>query len=133
YSFIEQQTHEMSKKIWESSLYKLIRVDFAGGNCFEVQSRLNDWVSLETEMGNKSALITKVILEDLEGKHYSIEPNDNGVRFAKVEITYKEYKILLKTGNALWITIFIVGILVFFTLMSVLVKFVLYYYLISNG
>lgn len=125
YSFIEQQTHEMSKKIWESSLYKLIRVDFAGGNCFEVQSRLNDWVSLETEMGNKSALITKVILEDLEGKHYSIEPNDNGVRFAKGEITYNEYKILQKKGNALWITIFIVGILVFFTLMLVLVKFVL--------
>ena len=125
YSFIEQQTHEMSKKISESSLYRFIRVDFAGGNCFEVQSRLNDWVSLETEMGNKSALITNVILEDLEGKLYSIEPNDNGLRFAKGEITYKEYKILQKKGNALWITIFIVGILVFFTLMSVLVKFVL--------
>ncbi|RKQ15045.1 hypothetical protein D8M05_11340 [Oceanobacillus bengalensis] len=125
YSFIEQQTHEMSKKIWDSSLYKLIRIDFAGGNCFKVQSNLSDWVSLETEMGNKSTLITKVILEDIEGKHYSIEPNDNGLRFAKGELTYKEYKNLQEKGNALWITIFIVGFLLIFTLMSVLVKFVL--------
>src|SRR5699024_5841637 len=105
--------------------YKLIRIDFAGGNCFKIQNSPNDWVSLEKEMGNKSALITKVILEDSEGKLHSIEPNDNGLRFAKGELTYKEYKILQDKGNALWITIFIIGVLVFFTLMSVLVKFVL--------
>lgn len=41
-------------------------------------------------------LITKLLLEGENGILYSIEPDLNGLRFAKGEITYKEYNNIQK-------------------------------------
>jgi hypothetical protein len=125
HNYIEQYAYEMSKKIWESSSYKPIRLEFAGGTSLEFKNQPNYWDSPNNEMGNTPVLITKIILESSEGKLFSVEPNDNGLRFAKGEITYKEYKRLQKKEDVNGAVLYIVIIFVFFTLMSVLVKFVL--------
>jgi hypothetical protein len=91
-SFIEQQAFEMSKKIKKVSVYKFIRVDYS-----------------DAEAG----YITKVVLEDKDGMVYSIEPNPIGVKFARGEITFKEYKELQKRDTLNVIAIFS-GIIVLF-------------------
>jgi hypothetical protein len=91
-SFIEQQASEMSEKIRKDSLYKFIRVEYS-----------------ESEAG----YITKVVLEDKDGTVYSIEPNPFGVKFARGEITFKEYKKLQKQDTLNVMAIFS-GIIVLF-------------------
>ena len=91
-SFIEQQAYEMSKEIKKGSVYKFIRVDYS-----------------EVEAG----YITKVILEDKDGTVYSIEPNPIGVKFARGEITFKEYKKLQKRDTLNVMAIFS-GVIVLF-------------------
>jgi hypothetical protein len=98
-NFIEQQAYEMYENIRKSSIYKLKRVDYSVGNNQQSQSG--------------SALITQVVLEDNKGNVYFVEPNSFGVRFAKGEITYKEYKKLKKRGTLNGILLFM-GIIVFF-------------------
>lgn len=105
-NFIEQQAYEMSKKIREHSRYKFLRLEFSG----------------ETRSGNQNgeALITKVILEDEDGTLYSVEPNPIGLRFAKGEISYKEYrKLQSKETSLVFVSLFaIIGFfsVVMFTL-----------------
>jgi hypothetical protein len=91
-SFIEQQAYEMSKEIKKDSIYKFIREDYS-----------------EAEAG----YITKVILEDKDGTVYSIEPNPIGVKFARGEITFKEYKKLQKRDTLNVMAIFS-GVIVLF-------------------
>jgi hypothetical protein len=106
-NFIEQQAYEMYEKIRGNSVYKFVRVDYFEGS---IQgSHLQD----DTER-NGAALITRVVLEDKEGALYTVEPNPHGVRFAKGEITYKEYKKLQKKETVNGIATFF-GILVFFS------------------
>jgi hypothetical protein len=91
-SFIEQQAFEMSEKIRKDTLYKFIRVDYSD---------------------SESGYITKVVLEDKDGTVYSIEPNPVGVKFARGEITFKEYKKLQKRDTLNVIAIFS-GVIVLF-------------------
>lgn len=108
-NFIEQQAYEMSEKIRKASLYKFIRVNYSGGNHLESHSEV--------------PLITQVILADKNGTTYSVEPNPIGLRFAKGEITYKEYKKLQKRNSLNGIAVF-TGIVVFFIgFMFVLMKY----------
>jgi hypothetical protein len=115
----------MSKKIWENSAYNPIRLEFAGGTSLDLKSQTNDWDSLNKEMAKTPVLITKIILASSDGKLYSIEPNENGLRFAKREITYKEYKMLQKKEGINGAVLFIAMIFVLFTFMSALIKFLL--------
>jgi hypothetical protein len=105
-NFIELQAYEMFEKIKKSSVYDFIRVDYFGGI---VQGSYSQGDNTR----NGSALITRVVLEDKDGTLYTVEPNPNGVRFAKGEITYKEYKKLQKRETVIGIAAFF-GILVFF-------------------
>lgn len=95
-NFIEQQAYEFTEKIRENSLYKFVRIDFSestfGGN-----TKIRD---------DQLVLITKVILEDKDGTVYFVEPNSNGLRFAKKEITYDEYKKLQKIDDRKAYTMF---------------------------
>lgn len=91
-NFIEQQAYEMSEKIKKDSLYKFIRVEYSEG---------------------EAGYITKAILEDKDGTLYSIEPNPIGVKFARGEITFKEYKKLQKRDTVNVMAIFS-GIIVLF-------------------
>ncbi|KAA9021047.1 hypothetical protein [Niallia endozanthoxylica] len=86
--FIEQQAYLVSEEIRKSSLYNVVRVDVSGDGGLKSQQQHNQW--------NGKDLITKVILEDKEGRLYSVKPDHNGVMFAKGEITYKEYSKLQK-------------------------------------
>ncbi|WHX99908.1 hypothetical protein [Neobacillus sp. DY30] len=107
-NFIEQQATEMYENIRKSSIYKLIRVDYSVANNQKSQSG--------------AGLITQVVLEDNEGNVYFVEPNSFGVRFAKGEITYKEYKKFKKRETLNAILLFL-GIIVFFSgLMIILMK-----------
>ncbi|MDF2858301.1 MAG: hypothetical protein K0Q87_4152 [Neobacillus sp.] len=105
-NFIELQAYEMFEKIKKSSVYDFIRVDYSGGS---VQGSYSQGDNTR----NGAALITRVVLEDKDGTLYTVEPNPNGVRFAKGEITYKEYKKLQKRETVIGIAAFF-GILVFF-------------------
>jgi hypothetical protein len=107
-NFIEQQAYEMYENIRKSSIYKLIRVDYSVEN------------NQESQTG--SALITQVVLEDNEGNVYFVEPNSFGVRFAKGEITYKEYKKLKKRETLNGILLFLGIIVSFGSLMIILMK-----------
>ena len=91
-NFIELQAHEMYEKIKRNSVYNFIRVDYSDGSYQGSHSQVD-------HTRNVSSLITGVVLEDKDGTIYTIEPNPNGVRFAKGEITkeeYQEMKRLLK-------------------------------------
>ncbi len=78
-NFVELQAYEFSEKIRVNSLYKFVRVEKSNSNGTE---------------GSVLDLITHVILQDTDGTLYQIEPNPNGLKFAKKEITYKEYNKL---------------------------------------
>lgn len=80
-NFVELQAYEFTEKIQESSLYKFVRFEKSKNNNFG-----SEGVGLD--------LITQVILQDNDGALYPVEPNLNGLRFAKKEITYNEYKKL---------------------------------------
>jgi hypothetical protein len=82
----------MSEKIRKDTLYKFIRIDYSEGG---------------------AGYITKVVLEDKDGKMYSIEPNPIGVKFARGEISFKEYKKLQKRDTLNVMAIF-AGIIVLF-------------------
>ncbi|MFB3162752.1 hypothetical protein P5G62_017895 [Neobacillus sp. 179-C4.2 HS] len=113
--FIEQQAFEMCEKIKQNSVYNFIKVDYSEGSNQGFHSQ-------DENTKNRSALITRVFLEDKDGTQYTVEPNPNGVRFAKGEITYKEYKKLQKRETVNGIATFF-GILVFFSgLMYLLMK-----------
>ncbi|WP_045519408.1 hypothetical protein [Neobacillus niacini] len=114
-NFIEQQAYDMYEKIKKNSVYNFIRVDYSGGSNQGSHSQGDN-------TRNGLALITRVVLEDKDGTLYTIEPNPNGVRFAKGEITYKDYKKLQKRETVNGIATFF-GILVFFSgLMHFLMK-----------
>jgi hypothetical protein len=105
--FMEQQAFEMCEKIKKNSIYNFIRVDYSDGSNQASYPQ-------DDNTRNRSALITRIVLEDKDGTLYIVEPNPNGVRFACGEITYKEYKKLQKRENVNGIATFFV-ILVFFS------------------
>ncbi len=111
--FIEQQVYEISEMIKENTLYKFVGVELSE----------NIQVSSSEQKEDSLTLINKVILEDENSTIYYVAPNLNGLRFAKKEITYREYKKLQKqeTRNAIFTFL---GILVGFgVLMVSMVKF----------
>lgn len=115
-NFIEQQAYDMSEEIRKNSLYKVVKVDVSGGDGLGFQKQNDHW--------NGTDLITKVILEDKKGTIYSIKPDDIGLRFAKGEITYKEYSQLQKKEDLKGFSYFfvIIGffIIMMFTLMGII-------------
>lgn len=125
-NFIEHQAYKMSEKIRSNSVYKFVRVDTSEGNYFELNKieLCMDSNNLTGPNGHCLPLIKKVILEDKEGKCYSIEPNENGLKFAIGEISYREYTKLQKKETFNGIAGFFVSIGFISLLMVTFVKFV---------
>lgn len=91
---IEQQALSICEEIRNHSNYKLVRLNFIGDQGLEVK---NNSFSIPED---RLPLVSNVVLEDSDGKTYKIEPNENGLRFAKGEITYNEYlRIKKKAGR----------------------------------
>lgn len=106
--FIEQQAYDFSEKIRVSSLYRFVGTELSK----------DDLVTSNGTVEDPFVLITKVILEDTDGTLYYVAPNVNGLRFAKREITYKEYKKLQKNETRNAIVMFF-GILGFFSVFMI--------------
>lgn len=85
---IEQQALIISDKIIKNSIYKPVSMDFIS----EKNVGIQDFTMQSS--GKEISLITRVNLENNEGLQISVEPNENGLRYAMGEISYKDYKKL---------------------------------------
>ena len=85
---IEQQALTMSDKIIKYSIYKPVSLDFIGEKNVGIQDFINQ------SNGEEIPLITNINLENSEGLQISVEPNENGLKYAMGEISYKDYKKL---------------------------------------
>jgi hypothetical protein len=88
FHFIEQQAFEISEKIRKDSIYKFVRVEISESSGLHQVYGPNNCGKISD---TKPAFIRKVILEDRDGNQYSVEPTPEGLRFARGEITYREY------------------------------------------
>lgn len=95
----EQRALEMTEQIQKKSIYKLVRADFIGGKSLEFHEESTIRNGFNHTFSKDIPLITEVILEDSDGRHYSVEPNPNGLRFAEGKITCKEYEKLQRKEN----------------------------------
>lgn len=75
----EFQAYKLSEQIIKHTIYQPVKVVYFG----EKEAGVHQINAIE--------LITKIILQDNEGHVYEVEPSENGLRFAKGEITYQEY------------------------------------------
>lgn len=91
---MEHQAYRFTEKIHNSSLYKIVRLELIGKYVdFDSEIPLN----AQLNSGEHLPLIKNVILEDLFGKQYKIQPNVLGVKFAWGEMTYRQYVYSEKT------------------------------------
>jgi len=97
-NFVEEQAYKVSKTIKESSIYKFDRVIYSNNNID---------VFLDSNWDEKS-LITNVVLKDNYDQEYVIKPNQNGMKFAKGEISFKKYTKLQRKEDTqgIWAFIF---------------------------
>ncbi|MFS0638493.1 hypothetical protein AB1K84_21570 [Mesobacillus foraminis] len=91
----ELQTHRMYERIQKESIYRLVRIVYTEGKS----------IDLPNEHINLLELITKITIKDNEGNIYEIEPSESGLRFARGDISYKEYLRLQKKETRQMITI----------------------------
>ncbi|MBD8071295.1 hypothetical protein [Bacillus sp. PS06] len=91
---IEQMAWDISKRIHDHSIYRVVRIDFTGGKSKDIQyTEENPFI---INSGEDIPLITNLLLEGEDGTFYSVEPNLHGERFAKGEFSYTEYTAIQK-------------------------------------
>lgn len=109
-NLFEQRALDITKQIQKKSIYKFVRADFVDGKSFEFQEQHSNGNGYTPSVNKDVPLIAKVILEDDDGRQYSVEPHPNGLRFAEGKITYKEYKELQRNENIRGFRLFFVTI-----------------------
>ncbi|MEK4701919.1 hypothetical protein MKX47_20680 [Solibacillus sp. FSL R7-0668] len=87
-NFIELQAYRICEAMKKQSMYKMVKLELSDDRFIAPQNLEN------YEDGR--VLITKAVLEDNEGKSYTVSPNHNGLRFVQGEITYREYRKIEK-------------------------------------
>ncbi|KGR80077.1 hypothetical protein CD29_03790 [Ureibacillus manganicus DSM 26584] len=117
--FIENQSYRIYEEIRKSSLFKVARVEFQEGYCWEPQ--------FEPIQFNNNDLITKIILKDDNNNSFTINPDDIGLKFAKGEISYKDYLRFQKIDNFKWIGFSILGVGILITMMLTFYMYFLNY------
>gem|GEM_PF-5737156 len=107
---IEHQAKNFFKEIQEHSIYQPIKLLVDEGKYIPVLD------NNEIECITSSVLIKKIFLSDSDGKLYAIEPNRNGLRFAKGEMNYREYswKCKKEMGYGIVILLMSLGFLISF-------------------
>lgn len=91
HNVIEQQSFKICDEIREHSIYKLVSIATTGGESIKINENTSLESNIKLLSGETIPLVTKVILEDASGRHYSVSPDEAGLQFAKGEVTYKEY------------------------------------------
>lgn len=115
---IEQFSNKMCVEIINTTIYRPVKADLIGGKVLDLQEP-------STFMGNKQNLINCVTLSDKDGNSYTIEPNENGLKFARGEISYQEYIHLKTKSHRTFILFFLFITAVFFSSCWFLVKLLL--------
>jgi len=119
-SAIEQQAYRFTEKIYSLSLYNIVQIVFNGD---QKSVEINHDQSLESQLvlGGELFLINNIILEDPNGKKFSIEPNEFGLQFASGVMTYPLYvrtkksevrKLLLYTLGSVSLFTFFAGLFI---------------------
>lgn len=99
-NIIEQQAFLISDKIIINSIDKPVSLDFID----EKNVGISDFTM--KIFREEIPLITRVNLENSEGLLISVEPNENGLRCAMGEISYKAYKKLQNQESRQFISYF---------------------------
>lgn len=93
---IERQVFNLTKQILSFSIYKPVHLDLIGQKRILLSSAEEDSSLFASE---SPPLITNVTLRDRAGKTYTVEPNENGLKFASGEISYQQYLRSQSKGN----------------------------------
>jgi hypothetical protein len=110
FHFIEQQAFEMSEKIRKETIYKFVNVEVSESSYIESQKSYAHSNGYEYNSKPWAGYITKVILEDEKGALFRVEPSMDGLRFAKGEISYKEYNKRQKKETINLVSVFFVAV-----------------------
>lgn len=110
FQFIEQQSFEISEKIREDTIYKFVRVEVSKSSSLGFQHDHGHTNGCVQVSETRPVYITKVILEDVDGKHYFVEPTPDGLRFAKGDISFNEYEKRHKRETLNVITFFFLAV-----------------------
>jgi hypothetical protein len=112
---IEHHAINIYEDMSNQTKYKIIKVNFVGS-----EIPIND---PDTDALDRLPMISSVILEDSDGIHYMIEPNETGLTFAKGEITYTEYLRIKQKAGRQMMGIFCGSIALFLIMSLALFKF----------
>jgi hypothetical protein len=110
FHFIEQQAFEMSEKIRKETIYKFVNVEISERSILESQKSYAHSNGCDYDSKPWAGYITKVILEDEKGALFPVEPSLDGLRFAKGEISYKEYNKRQKKETINLVSVFLVAV-----------------------
>lgn len=112
---IERQALKICEEMKMYSIYSLVAVTTTGDQVRKIQENTSIESNFNLLPGEALPLITNVMLQDANGRHYSVSPDEAGLQFAKGEVTYKEYErlqvkakrqlttILLASGGTLFL------------------------------
>ncbi|WP_316572377.1 hypothetical protein [Neobacillus sp. YIM B06451] len=92
----EMQSYKLSEEIRRNSIYTPVAVVCSGG----------ERVNFGNQFVHPDGFIEKVVLQDKEGNDFEVEPSENGLRFAKGEISYNDYQRLQKKDDRKAIALF---------------------------
>ncbi|MGI8315887.1 hypothetical protein [Halobacillus mangrovi] len=104
---IEKHSYTIYEKIRSHSVYTPVRLLIAGGQSINIDEQEGP-----CEL-DSSGLITEITLQDESGKLYTVEPSENGLKFAKGEINYGEYLNKQKSESRNGVLILLTSISVF--------------------
>lgn len=91
----EMQTYKLSDEIRMNSVYTPVEVVYAEGKR----------VNVDDKQMLPAGFIKKVVLRDKEGNDYEVEPTENGLSFARGEMSYRDYQLQQKKENRKAITL----------------------------
>jgi len=100
-NFVESHAYQMYEEIKKSSLFKVVRVEGIRGTYLDPEKL--------KEQLNCKELIANIVLEDNYKNCYVVNPDPFGYRFAKGEISYKEYNKMQKMDDFKWICYSLLG------------------------
>jgi hypothetical protein len=110
FHFIEQEAFELSEKIRKETIYKFVNVEVSESSNLESQKSYAHSNGCDYDSRTWEGYITKVILVDEKGALFRVEPSMDGLRFAKGEISYKEYNKRQKKETINLVSVFFVAV-----------------------